>query len=58
MTTRELEIKTKNLDEAFAVGRVLQIIGVDNAVLQPGLVIVGVRLHPHAKAIGLEACPV
>ena len=47
-----------HLNKALVVGGPLQLVGVDDAVLEPRLVIVGVRLHPHAKAIGLEACPV
>ena len=45
------------LDEALAVRRPVNLIGVDNAVLQPHLVVVGVGLHPHAESISLEACP-
>ena len=47
-----------NLDETLAVRGILQITGINNAVLHPCLVIVGVCLHAHAESIGLEASPV
>ena len=54
---QNLETKL-NLDETLAVRGILQITGINNAVLHPCLVIVGVCLHAHAESIGLEASPV
>ena len=46
-----------HLNKALVVGGPLQLVGVDDAVLQPRLVVVGVRLHAHAERVRLETRP-
>ena len=54
---RLLQQNKPHLNKALVVGGPLQLVGVDDTVLQPRLVVVGVRLHTHAERVRLETRP-